>query len=279
MLIILTILISSTYSQGINPGGTSLQTYSPTSLQTHSPTPLSSYSPTSLQTHSPTSLQTHSPTPLPSYSPTSYTTIKITQTSYPSIIKSHNQSISSFTYQNISLSHSITSSISSSSSPSASYSPTSPSISYSPTSPSISYSPTFTQSYSISPSIIQVSLSTPTKNPLINSNNNSPDNIYNMNYIIGGSLIGGFIILLIILNLCCKKKPDTILLSNSLNNPRVAPNMINHNPISAIIPPLTQIHINNGGEWKKYSDGNDVWYVSSEGVSSWTLPKGAKILI
>jgi hypothetical protein len=59
----------------------------------------------------------------------------------------------------------------------------------------------------------------------------------------------------------------------------VPPNMINHNPISAIIPPLTQIPINNGVVWKKYSEGNDVWYVSSEGVSTWTLPKGAKILI
>jgi hypothetical protein len=38
-----------------------------------------------------------------------------------------------------------------------------------------------------------------------------------------------------------------------------------------------QPQIPQAEKWTQHSDGTDTWYVSPEGVSSWTLPDGARV--
>ena len=114
----------------------------------------------------------------------------------------------------------------------------------------------------------------------MNSNNDM-----NNNYIIGVSCFGAILFLIIIINLCyyknelfCKKI-DTLPLTNVTKEiiPKKGHNIINHNPISAYIPPL-KTPVNKVVEWSKCSDGKDVWYVSSEGETTWILPQGAILI-
>ena len=278
MLIILTILISGTYSQGINPGQTAgINNTRPSSISSSSISPSS----ISSSSYTSTSLSTYTPAPIP--------TMKINQSIYsvttkPSMMSNYNQVFSLTPSPSIiPMYQSMTSLSSPSNSPSSSPSifpssspsifPSSfpdispdispsilPSISYSTT---INNSTTYTQSYYRSPSDISINLSTAPQN----TNNTT-------NYIIGGSIAGGIIFLIIISNLVCTKKIDALTNSGKEVFPKVPRNITNHNPISTFIPPANQIPI----EWKKYSDGNDIWYISSQGDSTWILPKGAKII-
>jgi hypothetical protein len=275
MLIILTILISSVFSQGINPGGASgtnntgiNNTRTSNNFTSSSNAPISPSNALINPSNAPISPSnapiSSSNAPIsPSYTSTVVQIIKFTETPYLSNLSP--SSMISFNYQTSTLSFSS----------SASYLP-SPSYL-----PSASYLPSVSYSPNSSSSLGSVS-STP--NPLINLNMNS-NNDMNNNYIIGASCFGAIVFLIIIINLCyyknelfCKKI-DTLPLTNVTKEiiPKKGHNIINHNPISAYIPPL-KTPVNKVVEWSKCSDGKDVWYVSSEGETTWILPQGAILI-